>query len=73
MKREQLERAMDQLAEVPQGGIGVDGPTLKELEAIEEQGHYCEDDANYHIAQKVWRMLERLLPQCRQNWKEAKR
>ena len=70
MKREQLARVMDVLEQISTGGVGVDGPTVEELKAVERGGRVYEGDGTYHTTQKAWRMLERRLPQCRQNWKK---
>ena len=52
--------AMDDLEMAPIGGIGADGPTLADLDAYaRETGGACwNDDAEYHTAQRAWRLLE---------------
>jgi len=66
MKRSDLEKVMDQLAEMPCGGtVGANGATMADLKAVEKEGYSYFDNAVLHVTQRAWRMLERLLPQCR--------
>ena len=59
---ELIEQAMDELQNMPCGGIGADGPTLDEIDAHVEETEECIDnDAFLHTAQRTWRLLERAL------------
>ena len=59
MTRTRVEEAMVALENMPQGGIGDDGPTLAELGEAEKKGHVFGEDASYHQAQKAWRLLQK--------------
>jgi hypothetical protein len=59
---ENITIAMHEAENMPCGGIGKNGPMLKELDDYAKQ--HCqpmEDDAMYHAAQRIWRLLERAL------------
>ncbi len=57
-ERELIEAAMGILESAPNGGIGCEGPTVEDLEELEEAGRVAEDDAGYHACQRAWRYLE---------------
>jgi hypothetical protein len=64
MNQELIEEAMDELENYPAGGIGKSGPTLDELdEHVETTGCAWEGDAGYHVVQRAWRLLEKLMSQ----------
>jgi hypothetical protein len=64
MNQELIEEAMDELENYPAGGIGKSGPTLDELdEHVETTGCAWEGDACYHVVQRAWRLLEKLMSQ----------
>lgn len=57
-----IKEAMATLEGIAAGGIGANGPTLKELDDhVEATGRSWEDDADYHTAQRAWRLLEAAL------------
>ena len=52
--------AMDTLTNLTIGGIGSDGPTLKELNNyVNTHGSAWEGEQDYHTVQAAWRTLER--------------
>lgn len=54
--------AMEELENMPCGGICEDGPTLEQLDAhVDETGGVWGGDAMYHAAQRAWRILEAAL------------
>jgi diaminopimelate decarboxylase len=52
-----IAEVMSLLEQVPQGGVGLSGASLEEIEAAEEAGHNIEQDAVYHVVQKAWLLL----------------
>ncbi len=52
--------AMDELETSRSGGIGAEGPGLADLDAYARAtgGASWGDDADYHTAQRAWRLLE---------------
>jgi hypothetical protein len=61
-KDELIREAMTELEGYPSGGIGLAGPTLKELdECVQVNGRSYADDAGYHVVQWAWRTLEKAL------------
>ena len=58
--------AMDELETSRSGGIGAEGPGLADLDAYARAtGGACwGDDAEYHTAQRAWRLLEAGLNKC---------
>ena len=56
-----IKAAMEVLCDMPCGGIGGDGWTMEEIDAVEQTGHPAENDATYHQAQKAWLLLDRAL------------
>jgi len=56
-----ISEAMDQLCELPVGGIGPDGYTLDDLDVAAMRGGYIENNATFDIGQRVYRLLETAL------------
>lgn len=61
--RELIEAAMNELENMPMGGVGKDGPERKYLDKCNEQGMPYADDASYHAAQSAWLYLDEALKQ----------
>jgi len=58
-KSQAMRAAMEELKNMPCGAIGTDGPTIEDLDEYNENtGKIFEDDAVYHVSQRVWRILE---------------
>ena len=56
---EAVKDAMHELSNMPCGAIGKGGPTLEEMDKyVDETGQSWEGDAEYHTAQRAWRILE---------------
>lgn len=53
--------AMATLEQMPCGGIGADGYTLVELIEAEDRGSVADGNADYHTAQRAWRILEQAI------------
>ena len=49
---------MQLLEQIPQGNVGLCGPTLAEIEAVESVGDSVANDACYHTVQKAWLLLD---------------
>jgi hypothetical protein len=60
-ERNEVERAMDCLEQMPCGGIGADGASQTELDEASEQGDAFDKDAIYHTAQQAWLILNEIL------------
>lgn len=59
MNANEIRDVMEVLEQIPQGGIGGDGPTILDLEAYVRENSSCyDDDSVYHTVQTAWRMLE---------------
>jgi len=62
MKDKLIREAMEVLLNCPSGGVGLNGPTLKEMDSHSKStGQPWEDDASYDTCQRAWRLLKRAL------------
>jgi hypothetical protein len=61
-KNDLIREAMVELQNCPAGDVGIDGPTIEELDrVVDETGHCFGDDVGYHVDQMAWRLLEKAL------------
>ena len=67
--------AMDELETSRSGGIGAEGPGLDDLDAYARAtgGASWGDDAEYHMAQRAWRLLEDGLDKYERNASNERR
>jgi len=52
-------REIQEIAEwMPTGGIGSEGATMEELSQASEEGHPYDNDMDYDVVQRIWRLAE---------------
>lgn len=57
--RNKYEAIQECMENMPQGGIGINGPNQDDLDAANEEGHPVYYDASYHQAQQAWLIAQR--------------
>jgi hypothetical protein len=59
--KQKINDVMETLEQWSMGGIGEYGATMDELNECAERGGNYENNADYHIVQLAWRMLEKIV------------